>query len=309
MASARSTSRLSQIDLNLLRVLVVVDKERSLTKAAAVLSVSQSAVSHALSRLREHLGDPLFLRHGRNVTPTAFALQLAPVVRDALVGVEQAMARREGFDPRAGLSRVRLAMSEELEPLLVPALHGVLRAEVPSIALTSTRVDRASLRTDLVGRRVDVALDVARPSGDELAHERVIDDEFCVVAQRHRRKLDRQTYIDLEHVVVSSRPRGPLLEDFSLDRLGIRRKIAIRCQSYDTACRAVAKYDLLLTVPRRFAEARGVGRDLLLLNPPVRLPRVEIRQYWAHALDGDPTIRWIRAKVTEAVEAARGATS
>ena len=296
MSRIHGTS-LPQIDLNLFRVFAVVERERSVGRAAVVLSVSQSAVSHALARLRDHLGDPLFVRHGRSVAPTPFASSLVPFVRGALGDLERAVTGRASFDPHASIAHVRVAISDELEPIVAPALYERLRVANPRITLTSSHLDRRSVRADLVARRLDVVLDVARPTHDDLAHERLLVDELCVVSHRPRRRLDKKSYRDAEHVVVSARPHGPVLEDYGLANEGIRRRVAMRCQSYDTACRVVAASDLLLTIPRRYAELRGLGKELRVFDAPISLVRVEFHQYWLQALDDDPATRWIREQV------------
>src|SRR4051812_8677800 len=94
---------IDQLDLNLFRVFDVVFRERNLRRAAATLAVTQSAVSHALGRLRQQLGDPLFARQGRGLVPTALAQQLAPAVRDSLDGLQRALVSRRDFDPRRDL--------------------------------------------------------------------------------------------------------------------------------------------------------------------------------------------------------------
>jgi DNA-binding transcriptional LysR family regulator len=297
MTSAHDAAPFSQLDLNLLRVFSAIERERSLSRAAVTLCVSQSAVSHALARLRDHLRDELFVRRGRRVAPTAFASTLAPLVRRSLQELERATMRRAEFHPRASVTHVHIAMSEELEPVLVPSLFAEVRAAAPDVVVTSAHLDRAGVRAELVGRRIDLAIDVARPTDDTLAHERVLEDELCVVANRRRRGLDRKAYLAGEHVAVSSRASGPVLEDFGLAADGVRRAVRVRCQSYETACRLVATSDLLLTLPRSLVEIRGLGAALRTFAPPLRMARIEIHQYWLRELDDDPATRWLRGTI------------
>src|ERR1700757_4596419 len=105
-------SRLQRIDLNLFRVFDVVYRERSLSRAAALLYLSQSAVSHALARLREQIGDPLFVRQGRGVPPTPRAGQLPPFTRDALFSLRGGVRRRRPFEPQRDVERVIVAMHD-----------------------------------------------------------------------------------------------------------------------------------------------------------------------------------------------------
>src|SRR6201995_2877539 len=153
--------RFATLDLNLLRVFATVERERSVSRAASTLAVSQSAVSHALARLRDHLGDPLFVRQGKRIAPTPFATTIAPLVRDALGDLERAVERRASFDPRVGLEQVRIAMPRELEPFVLPPLVARLRAENPELVVTSTQLDRRNVRAELAARRLDAVIDVA----------------------------------------------------------------------------------------------------------------------------------------------------
>lgn len=288
---------LDQLDLNLFRVFDVVYRERSLSRAAAALALTQSAVSHALGRLRAQLGDPLFERRGRGVAPTPLAVQLAPSVREALGGLQRALGSRRDFDPRRDLGRLTLALPGELEVLLLPALFARLLAVAPQVTLTAGQLERTRLRAELAAGRYDLALDVAQPTDPEVAHERVFDDAFCVVAARGRRRLDRRAYLAAGHVAVSSRRTGPALEDLRFGAEGLQRRVVVRCQRYETACRIVAGSDLLLTMPRGQAALRSRPLGLRTFEPPLRIPRLRLDVYWLRASGDSPAGRWLRAEL------------
>jgi DNA-binding transcriptional LysR family regulator len=293
---APAVARIDQLDLNLFRVFDVVFRERNLRRAAAALSVTQPAVSHALARLRGQLGDPLFTRHGRGIVPTALALELAPAIRDALGGLARALARRPDFAPARDVGEVTIAMPGELEAAALPRLVSALRRRAPRVVITVAHLDRSRLRGDLASGRFDVALDVAQAVPAEVAHQRVLDDAFCVVAAGRRRSLDREAYLAAEHVVVSSRRTGPTFEDLLLgDRAW--RKVAVRCQRYEAACRIVADGDLLLTMPRRQAELRRRALGLRLFASPVALPPAQIHLYWWRDTGDRAASRWLREQV------------
>ena len=291
MSTAHLT--LDQVDLNLFRVFDVVYRERNLRRAAVTLSVTQSAVSHALARLRAQLGDPLFARQGRGLVPTALAVELAPAIRESLGGLQRALVRRRDFDPARDLGVITIAMPAEIEPILLPGLFARLAAAAPQVTLTIAQLERSRLRADLVAGRFDLALDIAQPTGPDVQHERVLDEIFCVVASKRRRRLDRAAYLAAQHVAVSSRRSGPTLEDAQLGDV-VQRKVAVRCQRYETACLIVAGSDLLLTMPRRQAELRRRALDLKLFDPPVRMPRAQVHVYWPREAGDSPASRWLR---------------
>jgi DNA-binding transcriptional LysR family regulator len=287
---------LGQLDLNLFRVFDVVYRERNLRRAAAVLAVTQSAVSHALARLRAQLDDPLFTRQGRGLTATALAVQLAPAVHEALLGLERALARRRDFDPRRDVAQVTLALPGEVEAMLLPALFSRLQAAAPAVTLTLARLERGRLRADLAAGRFDLAIDVEHAAEPGLDHERLTDFGFCVVASRRRRRLDRAAYLAAGHVAVSSRRTGPTLEEAQFGP-GIARRVVVRCQRYETACLLAAGSELLATMPRWQAELRARWLPIRLFAPPVRIPRVQLHVYGLPAASAGPAQRWLRGEL------------
>lgn len=295
MKQPHGPSSLGQIDLNLLVTFEVVYRERNLTRAAERLFVSQSAVSHALARLRGHLGDPLFVRKGRGVVPTAAAERLAPTLREALTLLRRALGSH-AFDPARDLRRVALAMLDEFEPVFLPPFAAKLRQHAPAVEIECVHLDRPNLERDLGSGRLDLALDVGQATGPELRHAALTRDRFCVVSRR-RRRLDAEAYLAAQHVTVSSRRSGPAFEDQLLSRLGHERQVVVRCQRYEAACRIVAASDLLLTAPSLYAREIAGRLRLVLLPMPLELPPAELHLYWHRQADADPRSQWLRARM------------
>lgn len=290
---------LSRLDLNLFRVFDTIYRERNLTRAAGILCLSQSAVSHAVGRLRARLGDPLFVREGQGVVPTPLADRLWPDIQEALALLRQAVHRSQRFDAARDVGQVTLAMNDELEPSILPVLVRELRAQVPALRVASVRLDRASLRADLAAGRLDCAIDVAQPVSADLCHAPLLRDDFVVVS-REARALDAEAYLAARHITVSSRRTGRAVEDFGLSRLGLERQVIMRCQHYEAACRIVAQSDLLLTMPRRQAEAVNAALGNAVLPMPIPLAGVALHLYWHRQRDGDPANRWLRERVLAA---------
>lgn len=289
--------RLNRIDLNLFRVFDIIDRERSLSRAATVLCLSQSAVSHALSRLREQLEDPLFVRQGRGVAPTPLARQLAPAIRDALASLHGALQRQRPFLPERDVERLVLAMHDELEPILLPALFNRLRSIVPRLRVSCVRLDRGNLKADLAAGRLDLAIDVAQPTDPDLLHEPLLQDSFCVVAAASRRRLDADTYMAAQHIAVSSRRTGLPIEDYLLSRQGLQRDVVLRCQHFQAAGRIVAESKLLLTMPRHHASLLLPALAVRLLKLPLPMPPLEVHLYWHRQSDVEPANRWLREEL------------
>ncbi|RJS25925.1 LysR family transcriptional regulator [Corallococcus sp. H22C18031201] len=303
MKDVQGTPRLGQLDLNLFRVFDVVLREGNLTRAAEVLFLSQSAVSHALARLREQLGAPLFVREGRGLPPTPLAERVAPEIREALTLFQQAVHRTRHFDPARDAVHVTLAMNDELEPALLPPLLERLSQSAPLARVTSVRLERGKLERDLASGRLDLAIDVAQATSPHLRHAVLLKDSFCVVSAR-RRSVDVKRYLAARHVTVSSRRTGLAIEDLVLGRLGYQRDLAVRCQHYEAACRIVAGSDLLLTMPRHRAKTINAPLGNHLLPMPVALPPVEFHLYWHRQVDSEPLNQWLRSELL-ALEALR----
>lgn len=300
MNQINESNWLNRLDLNLFRVFDTIYRERNLTRAAEILCLSQSAVSHAIGRLRTQLGDPLFVREGQGVVATPLADRLWPDIQEALALFRQAVHRSQVFEPARDITQVTLAMNDELEPSILPVLVGALRAAVPEVRVSSVRLDRASLRADLAAGRLDCAIDVAQPVSPDLCHTLLLQDDFVVVSRASAkpvRKLDTAAYLAARHVTVSSRRTGRAVEDLGLARLGLERQVVMRCQHYEAACRIVAESDLLLTMPRRQAEAINTAVGNVVLELPVPLAGIELHLYWHRQRDADPANRWLRERV------------
>lgn len=296
MKPVHDSSRLARLDLNLFRVFDVVLRERNLTRAAEVLFLSQSAVSHALARLRDQLGEPLFVREGRGVAPTPFAERLAPELREALALFDRAIHRTRSFHPPRDLGTFTVAMNDVLEPSILPHLVARLRQSAPEARVTSIRLDRPRLERDLASGRVDLSIDVEQQTGADLRHTALLRDTFCVVSRR-RRRLDVAAYMASRHVTVSSRRTGLAVEDLVLSRLGYQRDVTVRCQHYEAAFQMVAGSEFLLTMPRRRAEELHALLGNHLLPMPLSLPPLELHLYWHRQSDSEPRNQWLRTEL------------
>jgi DNA-binding transcriptional LysR family regulator len=304
---------LSRIDLNLLVVFDTVYGEGGITAASRKLNLSQPAVSHALGRLRELFGEPLFERQGRGIAPTPLARAIAGPVREALAAVQKTLDETGRFDPASARRHFRIGMREALEPTLLPALTRAVCSAGPGLTLSSSRHDRPRLEQDLAAGEFDVALDVLLPSADRVPHERIRVDRLVVVARKghpalrgtRRRGLELAAYLALEHVQVSSRRRGPSPEDLALRALGRSRNVRLRCQSHAAACRIAASTDLVATLPQTYAQHVLEGESNAVTELPLAGLTLETYMYWPENSAADTANRWLREQVRQAVSLPR----
>lgn len=295
--------RFDTMDLNLLRVFDAVFRERHLTRAAQVLALSPSAVSHALRRLRRHLDDPLFERDGHEMVPTPSCQRMAPALLAQLAQLRELLHRWGAFEPSSTTLNFRVGMPDSIEPMLLPRIRRGLEALAPGARLTCLVYRRSALEQELSARHIELAIDVALAVREPLRHEPVHEDGFCMVVRRGRtrRKLTVSEYAASSHVLVSSRAEGLVLEDHALLRLGVERKVVVRCQSYETALRLVAQSNDVLTAPRGLIGEIGSVHGLSRRSLPFKLPRVRLHMYWHQHADADPASAWFRGLVLDSI--------
>ena len=282
MNSPHEWSGLSRLDLNLFRVFEVVYQERNLTRAASVLHLSQSAISHALARLRAQLDDPLFVREGYGVAPTPLAKQLAPGIQDALSGLRRSLNPAQAFDPLRDRRRFTLNMPEQLEPVILPLILAHLNRVAPHLEVRSTSVHWADLKLEMIAGRIDLAIELSRLTDPQLQQQLLLQDSFCVMAgPGFSGELTVERYLAAEHVAVTSRRRGICVEDLALGHLGVVRRIRQHCQHFLTAAQLVAQGDGLLTLTRNNAQLINAGLGNRILDMPLTLPEVCLNLYWS----------------------------
>ncbi|MEW9797979.1 LysR family transcriptional regulator [Alteromonas sp. CYL-A6] len=289
-----------KLDLNLLKVFEALWHHRNMTRAADALHLTPSAVSHAVTRLRSVLDDPLFERRQQIMAPTPACERLAPEVLNALSGLRQAFGDFTAFAPATSHQRFTLAMPESMElRLLVPLLER-LHASAPHVGISSVRLNRETLKADLTSGALSLALDVGRAVTPQIRHQRLYQDTFCVL-MRHGHPLQsamsRDAYLASQHISVSSRREGAAVEELGLQQLGITRQALWRCQTYRAAADVVASTDALLTLPVAVAQSVMTGR-VVREALPFDLPPLDTHLYWHQQQEGDPGLHWLIGEVT-----------
>ena len=297
------------LDLNLLRVLDAVMAEGSLTRAAATLAMTQPAVSHALRRLRQSLGQDLFVRTAHGMKPTPQAEALWPAVRTALASLRQSLAP-DDFDPQRDAVQLRLAMADATAALLVPGLVKGIENEAALVNLRllplSTRDPRHLLESgeaDLaVGYFPEVVPELlAQGQDSHLRHARLYATRYvCVMRKGHKHAkgpLTLDQYCQAHHLLVSfsGRPFGYV--DQALAALGRHRRVVLTVNQFFTAGQVVAASDLLTVLPERFIQATGGGQDLVIRELPLAMPPVHVEMLWHLRHDAAPQHRWLRQRV------------
>ncbi|NMH59399.1 LysR family transcriptional regulator [Alteromonas ponticola] len=292
--------QLQQLDLNLLKVFEVLYLERNMTSASKVLFISPSAVSHAVKRLRSALDDELFVRKGMQLEPTPACKKIAPTVVDLLSKLRKTLQQCGQFELAQTQQTFVVAIHDALEPLVLPALQQQLQQRAPQAKLKSVKLDRNMVARQLTNRQVDVVIDVARAIQSPIKHQPLTSDNFAVLMARHNpvaTAFSPDAYLSAEHIAVSNRSDGHVVEDISLLQLGLNRKITIRCQNYHSAKKIVKGTSLLLTLPSLLA-AELLDADLQVMPLPVSVSALSTHLYWHQDTEQDESINWLRSAIT-----------
>lgn len=301
------------LDLNLLRVFDEVMAERNLTRAAHNLAMTQPAVSNALRRLRELVGDELVRRAGFGVEPTPAALTLWPSVREALGLLRGALAPGD-FEPATATSTFQVAMADATSAKLIPSLIDILEREAPGVNLRVLPLTTRDPRRLLENGEADVAIGHfpaviaelgARQQHDELprfAFERLYDGDYVVVMRRGHplagQPLSLDTYCAARHLLVSFSGRPFGFVDEALAARSRQRRVVITVNQFFTAGRVVATTDLLTVLPRHFLSATGMEDDLAISELPLDVPEVHVDTLWHRQRQHDAAHRWLREAVS-----------
>lgn len=303
------------LDLNLLRVFDEVMAERNLTRAAEKLAITQPAVSNALRRLREVLGDELVTRRGHGVEPTPRALALWPAVRHALAQLQEALSPGR-FDPASAQTTFVLAMADATGATLIPPLIEIVEREAPGVSLRVVPLTTRDPRRLLDDESADMAVGyfpavladlTARAQSDNVvAHEstRLYDGQYvCVMRADHPLAAVPMTldlYCAARHLLVSfsGKPFGFI--DGALAALGRERRIVLTVNQFFTAGRVVATTDLLTVLPRHFVGVASVRDELVWRPLPMTLPPVHVDALWHRRRNHDPAHRWLRDAIARA---------
>ncbi len=308
-----SPERLSGIDLNLTVAFDALTRELSVTRAAERTGVTQSAMSHALRRLRELLKDPLLVRgqNGMVLTPRAEALVVP--LRSALLTLGRALAEKQEFLPATARRAFGIAAPDLFDVVMVPPLLERIRSSAPAVDISVVTADDRRFAERLETGEVDVAIvprfdevePGALPPAGGLMRRTLFNDRFvCLLradhpALRGRRRLTLQTYASLSHALVSPRGEGAGPVDRALEQHGLVRRIALRIPHFYAALAIVAKSDLILTAPSGLARLASTDLPVRALAPPLRLPRHSVDLVWHERFTNDAGHRWLRKQMLE----------
>jgi len=308
---------LTNLDLNLLRVFDVLLEERSVTRAGARLGLTPSAVSHALSRLRYHLGDELFQRDRLGMQPTRKALEIGPSLHAALGQLQSALTPAD-FDPAVSDRRFSVVAGAYACAVLLPAVVAELQARAPGVLLQIAETP-PDLIEQLDSTQVDFVVSVFDAAPERFARERLMTEALAWVVRAGHPLSERGTatledLVSVPHIVVATRretvERQPISlrsswEDFGafeseLAKRGLRRRVGVVAPDTFSAMTIVARSEMAALIPRRLALLSVQSGRLALIEPPYETAPVNVSLLYRKDRLAEPPIAWMRGLIGNA---------
>jgi DNA-binding transcriptional LysR family regulator len=291
------SAHLLEIDGRMLRTFLAVLETGSVTAAAERLDVTQSAVSHALERLRDMLGDPLFVKSGRGIAATSRAVELAEPARQALADLER-LGRPARFAPEAAGLVLTVAANDFQRDLLLPALQRRLTAALQSlrlIVIPSRAPTAQMLRED----RCDLIITPRPPDGSDILQKRLLTDRYVCFFDPQQRGAPATLadYLAAPHVTVAYEDGRRLEFDELLQARGLMRTVGVTVPNFGGIAAFLSGTSMLASLPSllRLGALRGFGVAPL----PLSAPEVSMYAVWHRRRQDDPAHAWVRARLEE----------
>lgn len=312
----------NDLDLNLLRVLDTLIEERSVTRAGARLGLSQSAISHALNRLRYALEDDLFVRGPAGMQPTPRTVAIAPHLREGLQRLQLALGPAE-FVPERTERRFTIVCGEYVGAVLVPGFAARLRKEAPRATLRIWPSNLGVAEAILAGR-ADLAIGSFRRIPERFGHEPLFrETRVWALSADHpaaAQELTLERLAALSHLIITATGEdenavGGYVVDHGLERLvtrsevgllqgalearGLRREVGLATSHFLAALAVVSQSQMAALLPRRLAAAFADWYRLRLFEPPYPSPPFEIMSLWQRDIGSEPALAWLRSVLRE----------
>ena len=306
----------ASLDLNLLRVFDVLLEERSVTRAGARLGLTPSAVSHALARLRYHLGDELFQRDSQGMQPTRRAMEIGPSLHTALGQLQSALTPVD-FDPTTSDRRFNIVTGSYACAVMMPAVVAELQARAPGVILEIAE-NPPDLLEQLDAGRIDFVVALFDSAPERFARDRLMGETLAwVVRAGHpltRAPATLERLVSVPHVVVAGRREAvgnPAItvrsswEDLGafeseLAKRGLRRRVGVVAPDTFSAMSIVARSEMAALIPRRFALFSAQSGRLALIEPPYETPPADVTLLYRKDRLAEPPMAWMRGLLSDA---------
>lgn len=292
------------LDLNLVAVFDALIREQSVTRAAEELGMSQSAMSHALKRLRNFFDDPLFVKTGDGMKPTPRAAGLAESVLGVMGVIRSELLVHTRFDAAKAKRVFSLCMTDMGELVFLPPLIEALRRVAPGCTLRTTQLPPKQIFGALESGNVDLAIGSLQTVPSGLFQQQLFTHPFVTIVNRKNRRIgarmSEDQFFEMQHIVVSLAERADEFYDGVIDQYGRPRRIFLTTPHFLTVPLLIAgDANLIATVPRELGRIFAEYKAIRIVETPIALPRFALRQHWHPRFHHDEANTWLRELVKD----------
>jgi DNA-binding transcriptional LysR family regulator len=295
----------NDLDLHHLLVLDVLLREHSLTRAAQTLNVTQPALSKTLARLRRYFDDPLFVRVALKMEPTPKAMELQAPIADILERMRTLRTEHVPFDPKTSHRTFNFCVVDAGVIKLLPPLVKLLMEVAPNVRIRVLQLDSEHLESWLVSGKVDFAMGSFPALTKAIRRQTLWNEGYVSVVRKNHPRLSREPTLEEfareKHVLVSTIGTGHAhqIAERAIEAAVPDENIVCRVPMFIGAAVLAKHTDAVATLPLTIATVLSADLDLQIISPPVKLPKIEICQYWHERLHREPGTKWIRGLFTK----------
>ncbi len=293
-----NSSHIYNLDLNLLLALHALAEEKSVSRAAARFSITQSAMSRHLAKLRDLMEDPLLVRTRHGMKPTARLKALEEPLSRLIADASCIVARRPSFDPATAERRFVVSMADYVGSLVLPKLTVVLQESAPGIDIMIHR-PRLGWQDRLEDGQLDLAIE---PLGQQNSSGLMVQGFYqesllCLLRKGHpriKKRMSLESYCQLKHVLVAPFERPGSFVDQELARRGKQRRVCLTVPGFLGVGQLISRTDLVAILPASLARQFAENYQLNTFTVPVKLEGFRLGQYWHQSREQDPALAWLR---------------
>lgn len=293
-------------ELTLLYVFDAIMTEGSITRAADRLAMTQPAVSNTVARMRHVWKDPLFIKKGRNIEPTSFAMSLWDQVRSPMFELSNAV-QASNFDPSTSHRRFRIAITDAMLALIWQPLVCELERVAPGVDLHAVPYTTESAFGQLREAHVDLAIGMLTEHDNSLRSIWLFDSAYLLAMRNDHplagKPVSLEDFVAAKHLMVSLSGDATGFVDISLSQKGLKRRVAVTVNHFPAVPELLRKSNLIASVPEIATNDPGFGEGLWLTDIPVEVDPTSLYLIWHTRHDRDPGLVWMRQMVERVAKA------